>query len=136
MNERSINSKSWSSFAAPFPVPDDRIQTKVEQMLRERSQRGDWFGSAYLGDIPWTILLLLYAAYEQRRCETVTSIFKAVNGPQSTVVRWIHSLALADLVSLTTGGSDRRMTEVRMSTDACHRMSGYLAEIGADFDRG
>lgn len=106
-------------------------QTSTERMLSERALRGDWFGSGYLGDTPWTILLVLHAAYERRREETVTSIFKAVSAPQSTVIRWLHSLALAELVTLAPGECDRRTTEVRMTSDAIRRMRGYLADIDA-----
>lgn len=101
----------------------------VRSIIRNRSQRWNFFPKSLFADPAWDILLELYAAQLNQIRVTVTGLSIASNVPPSTAMRWIRILEDEDLIERANDRLDARRYYVSLSETGAQAMAGYFASL-------
>ena len=98
----------------------------ARRLVRERREREALFGPDLFGEPAWDMLLDLFAAHEEGRAVTVSSLCIAANVPPTTALRWIAAMEEARKLVRQGDGRDRRRIYVRMTPRTAEQMRRLL----------
>lgn len=111
-------------------TPD--VLAYARHMIAERGRRYQYFNSHLFSDPAWGIMLDLFVAELELREVPVTNLCLTSNVPDTTVLRWIKTLAFEGLVMRRKDKVDKRRVLVQLSRPAAEAMRKYMEEqIGA-----
>lgn len=98
-------------------------------MLRERRLRAEMFDAELFGEPAWDILLDLFAAHEEYKEVSVSSLCIAAAVPSSTALRWIKALTDKGLLLRTADPDDGRKVYVALSVEAVAAMRSFIQKV-------
>lgn len=79
-------------------MPTAKHRALVQDLLRERANRAEFFGSELFDKSAWDLILALYAAMLDDRQILVSLVGKASGIPQTTSLRYLAKLEAQGLV--------------------------------------
>lgn len=100
----------------------------ARQIVSERQRRYQYFDSHLFSDPAWGIMLDLFVAELEMREVPVTNLCLSSNVPDTTVLRWIKTLAFEGLVVRRKDKVDKRRVLVQLSRPAFESMRRYVEE--------
>lgn len=106
-------------------------ETRVELARRSRAarrHRENFVGLAVARDLPWEILMVLYATGTGRPLK-VTSIQVDVNAPLTTVLRWLQTLEQKGFIERRRHPHDRRVAFVALSEEGKLKLDSYFDAV-------
>jgi DNA-binding MarR family transcriptional regulator len=106
--------------------PDPRT---LDQLLRARRQRDNFFNAKLFGDPAWDMLLDLYAREIAQQRNTVSSLCSASGAPGTTALRYIETLLSEGLIIREPDPLDRRRKFVRLTPTALESMRAYFRSL-------
>jgi DNA-binding MarR family transcriptional regulator len=118
-----LDPKGWQ--APPSPKPVD-----VRAMIKLRRMRDRFFEPSLFADPGWDILLDLYAAADEGKSVSVSSLCIAAAVPPTTALRWITNMTEAGLLVRVQDPGDARRVFIELSPDTLKQMQAYF-EIAA-----
>lgn len=105
----------------------------ARRLLAERRRRDRALGADLFGEPAWDILLLLFAAGEERLRYSVSDICMETPAPTTTAHRWLVALIERGLLVRVDDPRDGRRSHVYLSPDARRAMLFLLCgHAGAD----
>ncbi|QIG81596.1 MarR family winged helix-turn-helix transcriptional regulator [Stakelama tenebrarum] len=110
--------------AAPDVSADE-----VRAVIRARRLRAQFFAEDLFADPAWDMLLDLFAAKQERRRVSVSSLCIAAAVPPTTALRWIGGMHEAGLFERHADPDDRRRAYIALSRQADEKMRGYFAAL-------
>jgi DNA-binding MarR family transcriptional regulator len=113
-------------------VPDvfiDRQALKhlARQDLAHRRKRMSLFDSTMFGEPAWDMLLILYAAQNERRY-TIGQLTSLAEAPGTTALRWLKYLTDKELVEREPSAHDMRVVYIRLSDKGLSNLDSYFYE--------
>ena len=113
---------------------DDRSRVALAQRSRTiRQYRTQFFGPRIARDLPWDILLALYAA-EGRSRVTATSLQAELDAACTSILRWLRRLETKGFIVRTMHPTDRRIAYLELSDVAKLSLDQYFdAAAGVGF---
>ena len=119
--------------AISAPMPPASVRPSARQIadlfLLERRNRAAQFPECDFSSAVWEIMLHLYVAYEQQRDVGAYALAGAVQGPRSTVLRWIATMERQGQLVRDPDPNDRRRSFVRLVPDLRGRIEAYLERL-------
>lgn len=99
--EQADNSDAVEQFRSLLP---DKLTLKITEdhihsVLSVRRAREAIFGQHLFSDPAWDMILELYAAKLGRRTMPISELARAINAPESVVLRWLVALRQAGIVA-------------------------------------
>jgi DNA-binding MarR family transcriptional regulator len=110
--------------AAPKPL-------NVRSIIKLRRMRDRFFEPALFADPGWDILLDLFAAQEEGKAVSVSSLCIAASVPPTTALRWITNMTEAGLLVRVQDPGDARRVFIELSENARRQMQAYFEAIGS-----
>ncbi len=114
----------FSRAAEPQPRPVD-----VRSLIKLRRMRDRFFDSALFADPGWDILLDLYAAKEEGKSVSVSSLCIAAAVPPTTALRWITNMTEAGLLVRVQDPHDARRVFIELAPESHGQMAAYFEAI-------
>ena len=105
----------------------DRVNL-VDRLRASRRRRAEIFGATIARDLPWDILLVLYAS-EDRNRPTITSVQADVDAPLTTVLRWVKVLEEQNYVVRVRHPHDRRIAYITLSAEGKAALDEYFDAV-------
>lgn len=105
----------------PVPKPRD-----VRTMIKLRRMRDRFFDPGLFADPGWDILLDLYAAQDEGKPVSVSSLCIAAAVPPTTALRWITNMTTAGLLVRVQDPGDARRVFIELSPDTRRQMEAYF----------
>ncbi len=115
-------------FSWPHPQPSVIPTTDIRAYLASRRRRDRFFPGQIFADPAWDMLLDLWAATNEGRQVSVSSLCFAAAVPATTALRWIALMEDRGWFTRVRDPSDHRRTHVRLTRRAITAMRGYLAD--------
>jgi DNA-binding MarR family transcriptional regulator len=117
---------------SPARVPDvfiDRqaLRYLARQELAHRRNRLSLFDSAMFGEPAWDMLLILYAAQNERRY-TIGQLTSLAEAPGTTALRWLKFLTDHEFVERESSVHDMRVVYIRLSDKGLSNLDSYFYE--------
>lgn len=115
--------------AAPRKLPRQGAPDPGEfarRLVAERREREALLGPDLFGEPVWDMLLDLFAAHEEGRTPSVSSLCIAANVPPTTALRWIAAMEEAGKLTREADARDKRRINVRMTPQAAEQMRRLL----------
>ena len=112
------------------PPPGMSVE-RIRQIRDIRAKRREFFPGGMFSDPAWEILLTLYAAHLEQQRLSITRLAAEAQVPATTVLRWMSSLEVADLIVRTGDITDNRRVFVRLSQKGVLTMNSYFTACGA-----
>jgi hypothetical protein len=103
-------------------MPQDRLQALARYILEERERRRWHFPKAVFDEIPWEMLLLLYAS--QSGSLSRASVANGILAAPAVVDRWVEYLEREGLVMT----DPRRPRELRLTAAGLSSLELYLRD--------
>jgi DNA-binding MarR family transcriptional regulator len=98
----------------------------ARRLLATQLERDAAFGTALFRDIPWEILLSLFAAQEEGRHLSPVSLFDGTGVSDSAARRWVKALEKQGLVVRIGAAADDGRAHLYLSGEAARRMRDML----------
>lgn len=120
------------------PAPNPSVQTQpsdlpsaklVQEIIRDRRTRSQFFSPNLFADPAWDMLLDLYHAELSYIRVSVSSLCIASDVPQTTALRWINLLVGQGLVLRRADPHDGRRIFIELTAEASESMRNYFHEI-------
>jgi DNA-binding MarR family transcriptional regulator len=111
-----------------YPGRGIDVLSYAQQMIVERQRRYQYFNGHLFSDPAWDIMLELFVAELEMREVPVTNLCLTSNVPDTTVLRWIKTLALEGLVVRRKDKVDKRRVLVQLSRPAAEAITKYMEE--------
>jgi len=105
----------------------------VLSVLASRRGREAAFGRELFADPAWDILLELFAASLGRRRMSRADLARAVDIPESSLIRWIHALAARGLVVSITEPVEHGITFLELTDSGAMTMKRLMDYWGSAF---
>jgi len=113
------------AIGGPVPVRPAR------SAIWARAFRKRFFRASLFSDPAWDILLELFAAEQEGRRVTVSSVGFDANIPQTTALRWIKALESEGLIKRADDPLDARRIFLSLSDSALRAMTHYFQGCSA-----
>ncbi|PTQ08263.1 MarR family transcriptional regulator [Sphingomonas oleivorans] len=104
----------------------DRDGGFAKRLIRWRRKRDELLGEALFGDPAWDMMLDLFAAQEEGKQVSVSSLCIAAAVPATTGLRWINILVDRGILLKKDDERDRRRIWVELTPDYVQRMRTLL----------
>lgn len=129
---RNADQRSAAAAALMLGIkPPPGMSAQRIRMIRDiRTKRREFPGGLF-SDRGWEILLTLYAVHLEQYRLSITGLTAETKIPGTTILRWLSSLEVADLVVRTGDITDNRRIFVRLSQKGVLTMNSYFAACGA-----
>lgn len=101
----------------------------LNNLLRARRNRGEFFNPDLFADPAWDMLLELQLAEISQRRVSVSKLCMASNSPLTTGLRWISALERKGLVTKFKHPTDGRIVFVRLSDAGRAAMDAFLSSL-------
>lgn len=130
---RSADQRSAAAAAMAMGInPPQGMNAQRIRLIREiRAKRREFFPGGLFSDRGWEILLTLYASHLEQQRLSITRLTAEAGIPATTVLRWMSSLEVADLIVRTGDITDNRRVFVRLSQKGVLTMNSYFTACGA-----
>lgn len=99
----------------------------ARRLIHARREREALLGRDLFGEPAWDMLLDLFAAHEEGRAMSVTSLCIAANVPSSTALRCIAAMEEDGKLIREADTHDRRRINVKLTPAAAEQMRRLLA---------
>ena len=96
-------------------------------MIKLRRMRDRFFEPSLFADPGWDILLDLYAAHDEGKPVSVSSLCIAAAVPPTTALRWITNMTDAGLLVRVQDPGDARRVFIELAPDTRMKMEAYFA---------
>lgn len=106
--------------------------SQVRRFIAARNARARYIEPQLTSDVPWNMLLDLYAAHLEGRAISLTSAYIASNAPNTTALRWVTALENEGLVFRESDGKDKRRVYLRLAPKAVEAIGAYLSHVAAE----
>lgn len=103
--------------------------TALQDIIRARAAREQFFPAELFADPAWDMLLDLYSAEIDQRRIAVGSLCIGARVPATTALRWIDVLLRHGLIEKRTDPLDRRRVFVSLTRQASAAMGAYFAAV-------
>lgn len=122
------------------PAPQGLLDTMVKPAVRPRNirtmiklrrMRDRFFDPALFADPGWDILLDLYAAQDEGKAVSVSSLCIAAAVPPTTALRWITNMTEAGLLIRVQDPGDARRVFIELSSDTRRQLEAYFEATSA-----
>jgi DNA-binding MarR family transcriptional regulator len=114
--------------AATRLEPNDAVLVELARQIyqarRERRLLTDW--QDLFGEPAWDMLLDLYIAEHDGLRVTASNACAAADVPNSTALRWLHTLEQRGMIALDEDPADRRRSFVRLKPETMAQLNRYL----------
>lgn len=101
----------------------------VRSIIKLRRMRDRFFDPLLFADPGWDILLDLYAAHEEGKAVSVSSLCIAAAVPPTTALRWITNMTASGLLVRVQDPGDARRVFIELSPQARQQMDAYFDSI-------
>lgn len=98
----------------------------TRRIISERRRREQTFGSELFADPAWDMLLDLYAAHQEQRQVSISSLCIAAAVPATTALRWIKTMADKGLLCRAADENDGRRIYVYLEAKVLTAMDEFL----------
>ncbi len=122
----------------PAQVAKQERQQKAKlarRIISERRRREQTFGSELFADPAWDMLLDLYAAHQEQRQVSISSLCIAAAVPATTALRWIRTMADKGLLCRAADENDGRRIYVHLEEKVLTAMDEFLEAHAEDWAR-
>jgi DNA-binding MarR family transcriptional regulator len=132
----SVRDKPVGFRPAPQGLLDNMVKAKarprnIRAMIKLRRMRDRFFDPALFADPGWDILLDLYAAQDEGKAVSVSSLCIAAAVPPTTALRWITNMTEAGLLIRVQDPGDARRVFIELSPDARQQLETYFEAASA-----
>ncbi len=114
------------SLFAPFPSERATKRVDVRAIIKQRRMRDRFFDAGLFADPGWDILLDLYAAQDEGKPVSVSSLCIAAAVPPTTALRWITNMTEAGLLLRVQDQGDARRVFIELAPDTRAQMEAYF----------
>ena len=101
-------------------------QANIRTIIKLRRMRDRFFDPALFADPGWDILLDLYAAQQEEKPVSVSSLCIAAAVPPTTALRWITNMTEAGLLVRVQDRDDARRVFIELSAETRKQMEAYF----------
>jgi len=114
-----------NSLVEPAKRPDIRTIIKLRRM------RDRFFDPLLFADPGWDILLDLYAAQDEGKPVSVSSLCIAAAVPPTTALRWITNMTASGLLVRVQDPGDARRVFIELSPETRQQLDAYFQAVSA-----
>ncbi|MGL5839227.1 MAG: MarR family transcriptional regulator, partial [Sphingorhabdus sp.] len=116
-----------SGLFAPFVSEREKPKrTDVRAMIKLRRMRDRFFDPQLFADPGWDILLDLYAAQDEGKPVSVSSLCIAASVPPTTALRWITNMTETGLLTRIQDLGDARRVFIELSPATRKQLEAYF----------
>lgn len=117
------------SRSATTAVDRQTLIAKARELLDSRHIRKQYFQSDIFGEPAWEILLALYIADDAGARPTMSKLAEWIDGPLTTVARWVKALEEQSLVGRAEHPTDRRIIFIRLLDAGRRALDDYFRAV-------
>jgi DNA-binding MarR family transcriptional regulator len=109
-----------------LPVQPQSEPVDVRMLIKLRRMRERFFEPSLFADPGWDILLDLYAAADEGKSVSVSSLCIAAAVPPTTALRWITNMTEAGLLIRVQDPGDARRVFIELAPHTYNQMQAYF----------
>jgi DNA-binding MarR family transcriptional regulator len=113
------------------PIGHGPKPSKIREIIKLRRMREQHFPADLFADPGWDILLDLYAAKQEGKAVSVSSLCIAAAVPPTTALRWITTMTEHGALVRRQDPNDARRVFIELSEDSEERLQAFFREAEA-----